>query len=306
MSGFFKKKKLGFFGFIVVLSASLSVLAHFRTQGFIESKIYQQFSFRPSWEIFKRNQEDWETVDQIISQDFHYLDAGRQCFVFESRDHKWVIKFINHERFHFPKSLTVFPLPALLEKLRKERIERRTKRIDDFFSSFRIGYSDLKDETKILFVQLNPLSRWKKPLCIFDPVGHKHFIDLNKVPFILQRKAEKIYPYLRQIESDEKKFQEAIDSFVNFLVKRIQKGVLDDDLNVEGNIGFFEDQAILIDTGRLFYVEDLKDKENFSVELKKSSKYLHRWLQKEYPKMASYLEDLCNQKIQDHEKQRYS
>ena len=108
---------------VIALIVFLPILSVFRTDGFIIDKIYSRFPWEKSWEV--ANKQDIETIQQILDQPYFYLDCGRQCFVFKSKDDKWVIKFINHERFFFPKILSGIYLPEFLDRLRSKKIKVR-------------------------------------------------------------------------------------------------------------------------------------------------------------------------------------
>ncbi len=266
----------------------LYTFAYFRSDGFVVTKLTSPISYSEEWRI--PITDDWNRILQILDQPFQYLDSGRQCFVFESADKEYVIKFLNHERFYMSDFLKKIPLPDILEIKRAKKIQTRTDRIENFFNSFKIGYDLLKEETGILFMQLRPTGCFEKKLKIKDVSKHEHEIDLNRVNFILQKRADSmIYPYLSQL--DETLFKEAIDDIVELVSSRIQKGIMDDDLNVEVNIGFLDQKPLMIDIGRLFLDPNISEPQNYGIELEKSTRFLEKWLDLHHPKMDNYLRE---------------
>lgn len=296
------KKKMVKVFCLLILVAAASFFAHFRTEGFSVSKIISDFSCDPLWDTDPLPESEWNKVVSLLDQKFTYLGSGRQCFVFQSEDEKYVIKFLNHERFFLSKFFTFLPAPAFLEKIRQEKMEKRHKRIEAFFKSFHIGYQRMREETGILYLQLNRSKDFQKHLTIVDKIGYTHQVDLNEVEFLLQKKADMIYPTLDKLAVDKTAYKKALDSFLDLLTSRVVKGIVDDDLNVPMNIGYLEGRAILIDIGRLFLDPSLVRPERFSGELMKSSKFLRRHLAKTNPEMASYLEQELQKRIESYKK----
>jgi len=261
------------------LTALLGVFAFFRSDGFVVTKLSSDLVYQDQWDLPLPDVD----ILQVLDQKFTYLASGRQCFVFESEDHQVVIKFLNHARFYMHPLLKNVPLPESLHTMRMRKIQKRHARIQDFMNSFMIGCKKLKQESGILFAQLKPSGMFQKPLHIFDVSHHEHLIDLNCVNFIVQRKVDQmIYPYLDSLEKGA--FCEALDRILMLVAGRIHKGIMDDDLNVEVNIGFLHQEPIMIDVGRLCVDPNLQ----FSKELEKSTRFLHRWLEKSHPEMVDY------------------
>lgn len=276
-----------------------ALLSHFRMEGFSCDKILSPFPYDPLWETASMPEEKKQEVFSILGQKFTYLGAGRQCFVFASEDGKYVLKFLNHERFFIPAWMKRVPLPDSLEAFRQEKIGRRHGRIEAFFTSFHIGYHRLKEESGMVYLQLNRSHTFAQKVKIVDPIGYEHPIDLNETEFILQKKAEGIYPTLKEHAKEESAWKKMLNSYLDLLENRAKKGIVDDDLNID-NIGCLGDKAILIDTGRLFLDPSLKRPDRFADELQKSSKFLMKKLREEFPAMASYLQEEMQKKIESY------
>ena len=55
------------------------------------------------------------------------------------------------------------------------------------------------------------------------------------------------------------------------------------------NLGFLQDKAIYIDTGKITRKESMKTLERFSKDLERL-KPLHEWLEQNYPELAAHFE----------------
>lgn len=267
---------------------ALSAIALFRMDGFSLSKIRGNLceGSAPSIEIRYR---------EVLSQPFHYLAKGRQCFVFESEDGKTVIKFLNYHRFSLP-----WYLPRILfwkEKLNAWE-ERRHRRFDETVNSFHLADQMLKDETGLLYVHLQKGGNLPH-LQMIDHAHRKHSIDLNETAFVLQRKAVPIFEELsRRFQTGGAiALEEGISAFTAFLQKRCSLLVADDDRDVEINFGFCDGKIMLLDPGRLYFNPALKDVEKANEEMAVASKRLRRWLTKRYPESISVLDIQLQDKL---------
>ncbi|HSW72457.1 MAG TPA: hypothetical protein VLG44_03500 [Chlamydiales bacterium] len=264
----------------------MGVLIHFRTDGFTFQKVLTFLPNKPAWETHSLSSEEKEKISQVLSQKFHYLGSGRQCFVFVSSDQEYVLKLINHQRFVVADWVKQLPMPSFLDLQRLEKIEKRHARIDAFFQSFQIGYENLPEETGILYLQLN---KSETPLFVqVSGPGYVHTIPLHKTEFILQRRVNSFYSELKRASHDAVQWKKILSSYVSYLEQRIQKEIVDDDRNVF-NLGYAEGRTILIDAGRLYL--DPAIQEHSYEEMKKSSKLLQKRLDKSYPEMGKYLFD---------------
>ena len=274
------------------------------TAGFQLSKIHSSFEVNPAWDLPSLSAEEKNRILKILDQKFFYLDKGRQVFVFESEDGKYVIKFFNQERFRLPDWMKKIPLPAYFEKRREFELNKRRQRVIPSFVSFKLAYGKMKKETAFVFLQLNRIHQFKKMLVIIDPMKRRREIDLNSVEFVIQRKAKMLYPALEQIkkEKGDEEFKNAIQSVLKLIASRLSKGIVDDDLDVEVNYGFLGEEAVMIDAGRLS--EDLRvvlQHPYFKRELIKSTKFFAGWLKKHHPEGYRFFQMKVSQILKEHE-----
>src|SRR5579872_5769568 len=80
-----------------------------------------------------------DDTKKILSQPFHYLGRGRQCFAFASEDGKYVLKCIRTDKFKAPFWTHIFP--NILKK-KQSKIEQKKYLV---FESFRMANEELKD-----------------------------------------------------------------------------------------------------------------------------------------------------------------
>jgi hypothetical protein len=95
-----------------------------------------------------------------------------------------------------------------------------------------------------------------KAVLLKDRFGMTHEIDIDSVPFVIQRKAERVMPELmRHLEAGNiEALNCRLDQLIDLIVERARMGIVDPDgrLLRNNNIGFLPDRAIYIDMGTFF------------------------------------------------------
>lgn len=258
---------------IISIAILLIFLSQIQTDGFRTDKI-----------IFSDLKSSNGSFD-IFSNKFFYLGRGRQYFVFESEDHKYVLKFLNKSNFTYPKILKWFYFLPFIKHI----IDRKDHKKDLTFKSMQLSSKNLKDEAKLIFINTVPTRDFPKVI-----LQNKSKVDikvnLNDTFFVLQRKCDPFFDTLNKMhEINKDEFHKAIDSYLSLIGSRVLKNIADDDLNIETNIGFVEDEAMIIDTGRLYFDEKLKDQSYKKLEFLRSTKLLKKWLEKNYDDELIYL-----------------
>lgn len=257
----------------LLIACALSWTAIVRTDGFspsiIEGTLLAKSESKP---------DGW--LNEIFSQPFHYLGKGRQCFVFESQDRQTVLKFFNQKYLQMPW------YSFLVEK---RELAKRSLRRHFYENSYEIAFKELGEE--ILFLHLG-LSDDLPKVRITDRASRSYQIDLNRVPFVLQKKGEPIYAGLEMVfEKDGLPgLYREIDAFIGLVSKRIAKNIADADSDVEHNWGYVDGRLFHLDPGRLFYDEKLQEPDRLSQEWHNGTYGLHKWLKRHYPEADAYLE----------------
>ncbi|MGE5196233.1 MAG: hypothetical protein ACM3JI_02760 [Anaerolineae bacterium] len=264
-----------------------------QTDGFSIAKISADLPFNPDWDVAPLSLEENSRVEKILQQPFHYLASGGQCYAFESEDGRYVLKFFKLHRRLVPRFLSSLPLPKNLKKrLSKTISERRAKLCRDF-NSHKLVYEELKEESGLLFVHLNTTQSLKKKLLIIDKLNIAHPLNADEHFFVLQKKAELVFPYFQELmeQNDIEQAKKAIHLMLKVLVARCQKGIYDEDPRLHRNFGFASGKAIFIDVGRF-----RKDPSRTSVaiyhqDLLSIVKRFKLWLQTDYPALSTCLEE---------------
>lgn len=180
--------------------------------------------------------------------EFHYLGRGRQCFAYESGE--YVLKFFDRWQLEIPWY-------AYFWKNKRARLEAHIK---NYPQSYRLAYQWLKKETGLLAVHQGKTSVSYPTV----KVG-RYKIDLNKVPFILQKKGKVSLPN--------------VDQFLAMHRQRIALGIADDDRNLTHNYAFDSERLIYIDPGRFHRFDS--DYSLLLAEWMKATRPLRRFIPKE-------------------------
>lgn len=260
-------------GFILFVACGLCGVVHIRTDGFSLRLI--------EGELFAEQTDPLtEEMEKILVQPFHYLNKGRQCFVFASKDGKYVVKFFNQ---HF------FRLPWYVSFIKKEKAKRALRR-NFYEQSYTIAYREFGEE--ILYLHLGPADRHLPIIQLLDKAGREHNVDLHHIPFVLQRKGSSFYAGLDAIYEKEKLMglYREIDCFLRAVAVRIEKHIADDDSDVEHNWGYVDGHIFHLDPGRLYYDEDLAESARFKIEWNRATRTFHKWLKSHYPEASVYFE----------------
>lgn len=249
-----KYKILRKFGFIIAsIGAFFAVqqFCHTQTDGFRVYKITSSLPYDSKWETRALSIEEKREIDAILEQPFHYLGCGLQCYAFQSADRHYVIKVLKHHHMRPVSWLNSISFPGPLDKVRTGIIKARARRLERNFYSYKISYEDLPKETGVLFVHLNKTKEFDRKLTLIDKIGIAHAIDLNSIEFVLQRKADLVYPTLekRLREKDLEAAKHCLDSLLDLILSRCKKGIADKDPILWRNFGFIENQAVEIDVG---------------------------------------------------------
>ena len=159
--------KICAFLLVVIL---LKKFCYHQTDGFALYKICSKLSYCSNWET-TTSQLMPNELKNVLDQPYHYLAKGAQSYVFTSADKQTVIKFFRIYHLIPPIWLTTlsFPLPLQTYKIRK-MLEKRSE-LDKDFQSYKIAFEELKDETGLLFLNLNKTDHLKKSLTIYDKIG---------------------------------------------------------------------------------------------------------------------------------------
>lgn len=296
------RKKYLKYTFFFLLAVGVERFCYQQTAGFRESKILSTLDCEEKWNTAPLTQEKKEQLHAILDQPFYYAGHGGTSYCFASEDGCYVVKFFKHQHLKESSWLSKVKLPSFFEERRQRYLEKKEKkqihkRRDFLFTSFLLAGEHIPEETGIIHLQLNKSKDFAKELVIYDKIGVQHKIPLDQTEFVLQRKAEMIFPYLYRL-IDANKIDEAkraIDSLFANLQTRCSKGLADRDPHLSINFGYIDGKAVEIDIGSFSLDESLKDtarqKEVISVIARSLTKKLSA-------RSAHELEEYTNRKLQ--------
>jgi hypothetical protein len=287
---------------ILLISGELLALAsvfcglHFfcleKTQGFRPYLILSNLPNDPRWEAPPLPDEEQKKVDALLDQPFTFLGSGGWCFAFLGQDQKTVLKFYKHSHLLPSSIFKEFSLKKLL--LQSDPLPQNIPYFQEFnFKSCMLLYTQAKEQTGIQYVHLNKTQGKHKPVTLIDNIGVHHTIDLDHTEFIVQKKADLLFPHIHHL-SQQKKFDEAkhcIDDFFNCILILSKMGIRDYDRSLRNNFGFTEDGAVTLDLSSFGYDESLKNPGQYKKEIVNKTQRFSRFLRKYHHDLYLYSED---------------
>lgn len=316
-----KRTALTIFKILLALSCYIGIeqLIKLKTYGFCLQRILAtDLPHKARFENPPLTAEEKTEIDRLLSQPYRMIGAGSECFAFASQDGKAVIKFFKLDRtrtlyFHrgifredysaYAGTLSDHPwtratLPSPFQKALKSFLGMREYRINRSFSSIKLSYDALREETGLLYLHLNPTNDLNKTLTIYDACGIAHEVELDGAKFFLQKKAvqaETHFAALKKKGADDLA-KTSIDSFIALIVDRCKKGYADRDF-INRNVGFIGSRAIEIDAGSFQENAAMRHPWLYTHELFYATYELRLWFKKHYPEMIPYLELKVNEEI---------
>lgn len=271
--------------YVLLLTIGVSRFCHKATDGFRLTKI-QNNTFA-AHKIHSSEQE--ELACKLLSQPFTYLARGKQSFVFLSQDGKTVLKLLNN---HYQKNIKAL---QMLPKFtwQREKLAYFQRKMQMTCQSYQLAFADLREETGLLFLHLEKTNHLKQNATIIDKLGIAHVIDLDRIGFILQKRATLAYPQFEEwIEKgDILAAKRGILSLLTLLHTRLEKGLSDRDPLIRTNIGFIDGKAHFLDLGPFSKNVQPKPPELAQTEIRKITHSLRDWLAQREPGLALFFEE---------------
>lgn len=262
-------------------------------RGFKPEHVLCKFDYRHDWDI-AMSDELLTFVNVITQQPFYWLGKGFQVYAFESQDGEYVLKFFQQQRLR-EKTYKTHPLQLVFSKKFREKVEFVNNHREEIFSSSKISFEEIPEETGIVFVHLNRSDNLLRGIRLYDQKGESHKIHPDKASFIIQKKANYVLPTITEhMKNDDINGAKArIDQIFTLLVSLARKGIVDSDYALirNNNMGFVKDRAVYIDTGHLAKHENLNVLKQMKYEFKVRLKPLQNWLMIRYPELHSYYQE---------------
>ncbi len=271
-------KRILFFSVFVSLLLLLPLAFKKATDGFRLAKIQLDYPYVPEWDAEGE-------AGQILNQPFFYLGKGAQSYVFESKDGKHVIKVFRYDQMKNPVRMLF--RSHFGKKKRKSTADAKIRRV---FNACKIAYEEAREETGLELIHLN-ITEGKFPIIrVRDALGRPYKIALDRIRFAVQKKAEPFRKTLRASlkSGDRDRIKSEIDSFFSLLEARIAKGIYNSDPTVSRNFGFVDGKAVEFDFGNYFHGPITKEARE--KQICKFAARLKRWLERNSPEWADYVE----------------
>jgi hypothetical protein len=266
---------------------------HRQTGGFQLSKIQSDHPFNPSWATPLPSPDDLTHIRDLLSQRYTFFGYGGQAYVFLSEDRKVVLKLFKQHHLHVPDWIKQFPLPRTLKRIRNKWVHRKENLFGLFFNSCKIAHDDFGDRSGLIYLHLNPTDYLNQQLTLIDKLGIEHTIDLDHTDFAVQHRAKLPKKHFRILKkkNDFDSAKRSLDSMIDMIVERSQKGISDRDPNIRRNCGFIGEQAVEIDLGSFTRSDTLKIPFICKTDIYQKTLQLKRMIGKIYPELSPHLEE---------------
>lgn len=237
----------------------------------------------PEWEIATTPKQQ-ALINKILQKRFSYLSKGAQSYVFESDDHKYVLKFFKFK--HLKPSPLVNYLPPIspFAYFQQKEIDRKQRKLYEVFSGHKLAYDFLRKESGLIYIQLNP-THLHRPITVIDKLGFEREVDLGKVVFVIQEKGDTLRAVLSNLlaQGNSAGAKMRIRQVLNLYLSEYRKGLYDHDHGVMRNIGFVANEPIHLDIGKVMADERMKKPEYFRNDLLKVIASIDHWLLGTHP-----------------------
>lgn len=292
--------------FVWMLIVALSIFAlarfyYYATDDFRLSNITFPLPYEKKWEITIPSIEEEKTLEAILSQPFTYLGKGAQSYVFASEDGKYVLKFFKFK--HLRPSIFVDALPPIgpLKAYKEKQAARKERKLFGVFNSYKLAYDIDKDESGLIFIQLNTENNPKRFATIIDKIGIKRIVDLQHYPFILQYKGENLRTVIGELlkKQDVETAEMRLGQILDLYAQEYAKGVYDHDHGVMQNTGFIGDKPLHLDVGKLLPEEKMRDKAHAKADAELVVRNMNLWVVKNFPQYSERISRFLNEKLDE-------
>ena len=228
------------------------------------------------------NEELSETVASILEQKFTYLDKGRQAYVFESADKKFVLKILRKDRVSYPLWAK---WSAFFSDFEKRIIGEKKKKFKFWIKSFSLVNTFAKDETGLIYCHLSPSGGLNKKILLLDGFRVEHSLNADQMIFMIQKKTIPLKDLLLKANDFPK---EMVDAFFHTICFRMNKGLVNKTRRCIYNLGYLDGKIVEYDVGEWAIKRDLKDAKEFEKELNRYTAHFQKWIEKNIPDSANY------------------
>lgn len=271
----------------ICLFFGMQRFCHHATEGFSLSRI------QPTTKVVKQliSATEKEEIETLLSQPFYFYKKGGQCFAFIGEDDKTILKFFKQHHIRFWNWLSKMHFPFSMDYFRVKLLKKHLHQSGPYlFHSASLAYQGLKEQTGMLYLQIDKTILEKKPLILYDKLHNAHSVDISQFQFALQQKAIPLKRKFRALIKQQKieECKTYLDSMLSLMHQRCQLGIADRDLNVSTNFGLLETCVIEIDIGSYHDNPLLKDPQIAQKEISEQTADFQFWLKRRSPELYRY------------------
>lgn len=260
---------------------------------------------RPEWNLPPLSQAEQQELATILNQPFTYIGKGAQSYVFGSEDQKYVIKFFKFKHLRPSIWIDLIPPIGALKTYKDKQIQRKQRKFESAFIGYKLAYLKDKDLSGLIFVKFNPTQNVYPLLTVHDKMGLVRHIDLNTVPFIIQKRGITLRQVLKQ-QLEQKQVEEAIVSILKIFdlyQLEYQRGLWDHDHGVLQNAGFIHNEPAHLDVGKLTETSDFQDPQRAQADMLILVEKINEWMKSNFPKYADQVNEAMQKYLDNHAKQ---
>lgn len=272
--------------FVSLLAFGSIRFYYYLTDDFRLGHITYDLSQLPDWPFTSSSQEQQE-VKAILNQPFYYLGKGAQSYAFVSQDGEYVLKFFKFKHLRPKWFLPLLPSIGPFDRYKRSLLAKQKRKVHSLFAGYALAYQENRDQSQLLHVHLMSTQNAYPIATIFDKMGREWQINLDEVPFLIQRKGEDLSTRIAH-QLDQGQIQEAkisLQKILDMYMVEYQRGLFDRDPFVMQNTGFIQDEPFHLDVGKLTKEIRIKDRDVYKNDLKIVMWKISDWIAKHYPQV---------------------
>lgn len=294
------RRFLSIFLTLAVLYSAMR-LYFYATDDFRISNITEEMPYQIGWEFPPLSQTDEQDLSRILNQEFAYIGKGAQSYAFASDDGKYVIKFFKFK--HLRPSLFQDMLPSLgfIKTYKEKQAARKQRKLYGVFHGYKLGYDLHKNESGIIFVQLNTVKNPDRVVVVRDKMGLRRTIHLGQIPFVIQDKGQTLRAVLNELmkNGDLTSIKLRIDGIFDLYSSEYRKGIYDHDHGVMYNTGFVGSRPIHLDVGKLLKDDTMRQKDVSKRDMSLVVNKMVDWFHRTYPNNSDEIVSYINKKFEE-------
>lgn len=298
------KRTWKFIGWTIAIAIALFALArvyYALTDDFRLANISFPLPKEEHWTIPSPSNAQEEQLQKILSQPFNYMGKGAQSYAFVSEDGRFVLKFFKFKHLHPSIFVELLPPVGFLKTYKDKQSARKERKLFGVFNSYKLAYDVDKEESGLIFIQLNTVDNPKRTVTVIDKIGIVRTVDLQEVPFILQDRGTTLRAVLtdllnkHQVETAKQRIGQIFDLYAD----EYSKGIYDHDHGVMQNTGFVGHRPIHLDVGKLLRDDKMRDKKYAKQDALIVASKIKHWIKGHFPNDYQELSRYINNKVNE-------